>query len=156
MQTRSQTRNPVQSTDQTRSTDQPRSTDQRMTTRSQVRARSPSQVQTISHVQLRARSPVQFRSHLPSPVKLQSSTQLILENGHKMTTRSRVNVEEQINLPALRNAFVEEPTIIRTRSQSRNQAPLPTYDVEIDFDEASEAWLRNKKSIGNGQYRYIS
>jgi hypothetical protein len=70
-----------------------------------------------------------------------------------MTTRSRVSVEEQINLPALRNAFVEEP---RTRSQTRNQVPLPTYDVEIDFDEASEAWLRNKKSVGNGQYRYIS
>ena len=131
MQTRSQTRNPVQ-------------TDHRMTTRSQV----PSP---------RARSPIHTRSHVPSPVKLQSSAQLILENIHRMTTRSRVSEpEEQINLPALRNAFVEEPTIIRTRSQIRNQVSLPTYDVKIDFDEASEAWLRNKKSIGNGQYRYIN
>ena len=138
MQTRSQTRNHVQ-------------TDHRMTTRSQVPSQVPSPVQT------RARSPVQTRSHVPSPVKLQNSAQVNLENIHRMTTRSRVSEpEEQINLPALRNAFVEEPTIIRTRSQIRNQVSLPTYDVKIDFDEASEAWLRNKKSIGNGQYRYIN
>jgi len=27
--------------------------------------------------------------------------------------------------------------------------------VEIDFDEASEAWRSNKKCIGNGYYKYI-
>ena len=30
----------------------------------------------------------------------------------------------------------------------------PLYDVDIDFDEASEAWRANKISIGNGQYKY--
>jgi len=25
----------------------------------------------------------------------------------------------------------------------------------IDFDEASKAWRENKKSIGNGHYKYI-
>ena len=30
----------------------------------------------------------------------------------------------------------------------------PLYDVDIDFDEASEAWRANKTSIGNGQYKY--
>ena len=34
---------------------------------------------------------------------------------------------------------------------SRN---LPTYEVEIDFVEASEAWRRNKRSIGNGMFKY--
>ena len=29
------------------------------------------------------------------------------------------------------------------------------YIVEINFDEASEVWKKNKKSIGNGQYKYI-
>jgi hypothetical protein len=29
------------------------------------------------------------------------------------------------------------------------------YDVKIDFDEASEAWKANKKSIGNGSYKYV-
>ena len=27
--------------------------------------------------------------------------------------------------------------------------------IKIDFDEASAAWKKNKKSIGNGQYKYI-
>jgi len=31
----------------------------------------------------------------------------------------------------------------------------PTFEVNIDFDEASNAWLNNKKSIGNGQFKYI-
>jgi hypothetical protein len=30
----------------------------------------------------------------------------------------------------------------------------PVYEVDIDFDEASEAWRANKTSIGNGQYKY--
>lgn len=41
-----------------------------------------------------------------------------------------------------------------TRSQTRylqNQL----YAVDIDFDEASVAWKANKKSIGNGSYKYI-
>ena len=29
------------------------------------------------------------------------------------------------------------------------------YEVNIDFDEASKAWKANKKSIGNGSYKYI-
>ena len=30
----------------------------------------------------------------------------------------------------------------------------PLYDVDINFDEASEAWRSNKTSIGNGEYKY--
>jgi len=30
----------------------------------------------------------------------------------------------------------------------------PVYEVDIDFDEASEAWRANKTSIGNGEYKY--
>jgi hypothetical protein len=32
---------------------------------------------------------------------------------------------------------------------------LPLYNVEINFDEASEAWRANKKYVGNGHYKYI-
>ena len=28
------------------------------------------------------------------------------------------------------------------------------YDVNIDFDEASKAWMRNKKKIKGGRYKY--
>jgi hypothetical protein len=50
---------------------------------------------------------------------------------------------------------------MRTRSQTKNQnIEIKVYNsdlfkVEIDFDEASEAWKANKKSIGNGSYKYI-
>jgi hypothetical protein len=29
------------------------------------------------------------------------------------------------------------------------------YDIDIDFDEASKAWKANKKSVGNGCYKYV-
>ncbi len=32
---------------------------------------------------------------------------------------------------------------------------VPQYAVDIDFDEASRAWTANKKSIGNGSYKYM-
>jgi hypothetical protein len=32
---------------------------------------------------------------------------------------------------------------------------IPLYEVNINFDEASEAWRANKKYIGNGHYKYI-
>jgi hypothetical protein len=32
---------------------------------------------------------------------------------------------------------------------------LPFPKVEVDFDEASSAWKLNKKSIGNGCYKYV-
>jgi hypothetical protein len=29
------------------------------------------------------------------------------------------------------------------------------YEVKIDFDDASKAWRYNKRSVGNGTYKYI-
>jgi hypothetical protein len=43
---------------------------------------------------------------------------------------------------------------MKTRSQTRQEKPQ-LYEVNIDFDAASVAWRSNKKSIGNGQYKYI-
>ena len=44
--------------------------------------------------------------------------------------------------------------LTRSRSQTQyNKKSL--YEVNIDFDEASEAWKSNKKSNGNGTYVYI-
>jgi hypothetical protein len=43
---------------------------------------------------------------------------------------------------------------MQTRSQTKyNNTNI--YDVNIDFDEASEAWKANKRSIGNGSYKYV-
>ncbi len=49
---------------------------------------------------------------------------------------------------------------MKTRSQTKSETNTVTetrqlYEVNIDFDEASEAWRANKKSIGNGSYKYL-
>lgn len=47
---------------------------------------------------------------------------------------------------------------MQTRSKTINQLVNKNrviYDVNINFDEASDAWRENKKSIGNGSYKYI-
>lgn len=31
----------------------------------------------------------------------------------------------------------------------------PLYEVNIDFDEASEEWRRNKKQLSNGTFAYV-
>ena len=43
---------------------------------------------------------------------------------------------------------------MKTRSQTR-QEKNQLYEVNIDFDAASKAWMANKRSIGNGHYKYI-
>lgn len=43
---------------------------------------------------------------------------------------------------------------MQTRSLTR-YAARALYTVDINFDEASEAWKTNKQSIGNGMYKYI-
>lgn len=42
--------------------------------------------------------------------------------------------------------------IVKPNQQSNFTRPL--LQIEIDFDEASNAWLENKKSLGNGCYKY--
>jgi hypothetical protein len=44
---------------------------------------------------------------------------------------------------------------MNTRSQTTYEKNT-LYEVNIDFDEASEAWRANKKYIGNGCYKYIT
>jgi hypothetical protein len=39
---------------------------------------------------------------------------------------------------------------MQTRSQTQQ-----IYEVNIDFDDASNAWKQNKKYMGNGTYKYI-
>jgi hypothetical protein len=50
---------------------------------------------------------------------------------------------------------------MNTRSQTKQMKQnlinqnTALYTVEINFDEAIDAWRANKKSIGNGHYKYI-
>jgi len=43
---------------------------------------------------------------------------------------------------------------MKTRSQTKYENSA-LYEVNIDFDAASEAWKANKKYIGNGSYKYV-
>ena len=43
---------------------------------------------------------------------------------------------------------------MQTRSQIKYQNSS-LYEVNIDFDGASEIWKANKRSIGNGSYKYV-
>jgi len=53
---------------------------------------------------------------------------------------------------------------MNTRSQTKKmniemkkekERKITLYTVEINFDEAINSWRANKKSIGNGHYKYI-
>jgi hypothetical protein len=46
---------------------------------------------------------------------------------------------------------------MQTRSQTRSYQSTNSalFQVDIDFDGASEAWKSNKKSTGNGCYKYV-
>jgi hypothetical protein len=43
---------------------------------------------------------------------------------------------------------------MKTRSQTRYENSA-LYEVNIDFNTASEEWKANKRPIGNGSYRYV-
>jgi hypothetical protein len=42
-----------------------------------------------------------------------------------------------------------------TFSKSCLAPPFSKVELKVDFDEASTAWKLNKKSIGNGCYKYV-
>jgi hypothetical protein len=45
---------------------------------------------------------------------------------------------------------------MNTRSKTKVMAKTITkFEVNIDFDDASKEWHKNKKSIGNSQYKYV-
>jgi hypothetical protein len=47
---------------------------------------------------------------------------------------------------------------MQTRSQTRLLKTVekpPMYELDIDFDDASACWRKNKKYLGNGTYKYI-
>ena len=41
------------------------------------------------------------------------------------------------------------------KMDTRSQTKQALYSVEIDFDDASEEWRANKKSMPNGMFKYI-
>lgn len=57
---------------------------------------------------------------------------------------------------AHKSTTIIKPSKMVTRSQTKNYK-RPNYvelDIDIDFDEASKAWNKNKIKTGNGCYTY--
>ena len=65
-----------------------------------------------------------------------------------MKTRSQAKTEAVLGL--------EPNPLFEPRSHNIKQTYAKIYpEFTIDFDEASAAWRANKRSIGNGMYKYI-
>jgi hypothetical protein len=80
-----------------------------------------------------------------APTKVLESTKVLA----KVLESTKV-LETRILPDTIKNVFYEsEHTLYMPQYLQK-----PLYDVDIDFDEASEAWRSNKISIGNGQYKY--
>jgi hypothetical protein len=102
-----------------------------------TRSRVPNQLATVKPATVKPAT-VKPATVKPATVK---PNQLATKLPLSPTTRSHV----------LRpSSDIQEPRMV-TRSSNNT----PRYDVDIDFDEASEAWRANKKSIGNGMFKYV-
>ena len=80
-----------------------------------------------------------------------------------MRTRSQTKEQTKHNEISneLTNELTNEIKMVQTKhneitNELTNEIKMvQQYEVNIDFDEASNAWKYNKKSIGNGSYKYI-
>lgn len=53
------------------------------------------------------------------------------------------------------NKMMTRNTSKLTNANANINAKEKEFNINIDFDEASAEWRKNKKSIGNSQYKYI-
>jgi hypothetical protein len=72
-----------------------------------------------------------------------------------MQTRSQTRSQVQVSVKEPVKEHVKVKESVKEPVNKHVKEPLQLYEVDIDFDDASEAWRANKKSIGNGQYKYI-
>lgn len=76
----------------------------------------------------------------------------IPQNGYDTRLRRRMLALSKENKKNVKNT---EQATTTTRHQYNLRSKQPLYDVNIDFDEASAAWNRNKRRVGQC-YVYIS
>lgn len=69
-----------------------------------------------------------------------------------MKTRSQTKLGQTEEIKEIKEIIEYKNEPKRERREKEN---IVLYFVEIDFDEASRMWKANKKSIGNGSYKYI-
>ena len=71
------------------------------------------------------------------------------------TPTSRVNPSRQHSVQNMKHTTIvtrshNEPQQVYTKTSS-----TPVYDVNIDFDEAHDAWMQNKRQLNDCTYTYI-
>jgi hypothetical protein len=92
------------------------------------------------------------------------------DNQLKMVSpsKNKQNTNSSLVFPIIENNETNEINIV-TRSRSKKNYPIHhsimnsisntieniENKVDIDFDNASRAWMRNKRKLGNGEYSYI-
>lgn len=65
------------------------------------------------------------------------------------------DADNDVIIPSRLECDLFEPEFIHPmQRQQRNATPAATYEVSIDFDEASIAWRANKLLVGEGHYAY--
>jgi hypothetical protein len=104
-----------------------------------TRNRAANQLATVKPS---TRSQTQVQSSSPTT---RSQTQV-----KSIQSATKLPIQSATKLPLSSSSVVQEPRMV-TRSSNNS----PRYDVDIDFDEASDAWRANKKSIGNGMFKYV-
>ena len=59
-----------------------------------------------------------------------------------------------VDIPSytVKNKFVS--FMINSYNIIKNDIKNELIEYDIDFDESSRAWMRNKRKIGNGEYKY--
>jgi len=79
-----------------------------------------------------------------------------------MRTRSQtqnVSVHKVIQNEEIKKEEIKKEEIkkeeIKKEEIKKEEIKRVQFDVNIDFDDAANAWNYNKKSIGNGSYKYI-
>jgi hypothetical protein len=73
--------------------------------------------------------------------------------------RTRSQVRNEVRNEARELNLIKELIPLKEFKPIKEFNPIkelkPLYEVNIDFDGASEAWKANKKSVGNGCYKYV-
>jgi hypothetical protein len=158
MQTRSQTRKllllahtfeiPVSTRVESSKVDSSNMRNTKMQTRSQSRKllENDTFVSTLIDLSPVDSSPVDSSKNQRKKNKENNNISIVIEevNDQVIDSVTKRVLPESININAPINCALYMPKYIQK----------PLYDVDIDFDEASEAWRSNKISIGNGQYKY--
>jgi hypothetical protein len=72
-----------------------------------------------------------------------------------MKTRSQARSQAHNDVNNIRHLVSKTDRCIADPNKSKTNTVIMLPYEPIDFDDASNCWRANKKSIGNGQFKYV-